>query len=693
MTEFAIGVDVGGTFTDACAISLDDGVVYTGKARSTPKNLVDGLLASLELVAQDAGMGLGDLLGRTVMLAHGTTITSNVMLTWRGAHAGLLTTRGFADELLIMRARGRVAGISLSERRHLRATSKPPQIIPRARIAELSERIDHHGSVLVPLDESEVVAAVERLLASGVDSLAVALLWSPENPVHELAVERIVRERWPDLHVSLSHRLASVLGEYERTATAVINAWVAPSVERYLDHLTSTLAARGLGCPVLVVQAAGGVLQAEDTVPIHTVESGPAAGMVAVRALAEAVGERRIIATDVGGTTFKVGLLSDGNWATASETIVNQYPILMPMVDLISIGSGGGSIAWVDDTRLRVGPESAGADPGPVCYGWGGSQPTVTDADLVLGFINPEQFLDGRLRLNVSAAKEAIRDRVAQYLFGGDVVQAAAGIRRVVDAQMADLIRKATLERGLDPRGFSLVAYGGAGPLHAADYARGLGIAKVLVPDSATVYSAFGAARSDIVTTLQSSVRPQLLDSAEELSRTFSKLEESARLLIGRQRISHDTVRISRWVDMKYESQLHDVRVVIGDRPPTKASLREAFEARYEVLYGSNARLTSAGVRLLRVGIDALAPIRRPPEHKRKMTRRGADTTGRRRVFWPQVGNWVETDIYAKAQLTPGARLLGPAMIEQRGTSVAVPPGATAAIDHAGNTVIEFDRA
>lgn len=688
MSDFIVGVDVGGTFTDASAVSLGDGRVLTAKAKSTPDDLMVGMLESLELIAAQAGLDVPGLLSRTVKFAHGTTQTSNVIFTWRGATTGLLTTRGFGDELLIMRARGRVAGVSLSGRRHLRATSKPPQIVPRERIVEVSERIDHRGRVLVPLDEDEVVAGVEGLLAKGVDSLAVSLLWSPQNPEHELAIERIVRSGWPGLHVSLSHRLASVLGEYERVSTATVNAWVAPTVERYLANLTSVLADRGLRCPVLIVQASGGVVQAEDTIPVHTIESGPAAGMVAVRSLAAAAGESRVIATDVGGTTFKVGLLVDGEWTTARETIINQYSLLIPMIDLVSIGSGGGSIAWVDDTRLRVGPDSAGADPGPVCYGWGGTRPTVTDADVVLGFINPDRFLGGRVRLDSAAAERAIQAHIADPLFDGDAVRAAAAIRRVVDAQMGDLIRKATIEHGHDPRGFVLAAYGGAGPLHAADYAEGLGITRIIVPAAATAYSAFGAAASDITTTRQTSVRPTLLDDQAALEAAFATLERDARSLIERQDVAKSQTRLSRWVDMKYEAQLHDVRVPLGERALTREALRAAFEDRYQVLYGASARLASAGVQLLRIGVDAVGAIQKPPVTRAATNPTPAPRAGVRRVFWPALGRWVETDIYEGPELLPGHELIGPAVIDQPGTTVVVPEGASARVDDLGNTII-----
>jgi N-methylhydantoinase A len=688
VTRFIVGVDIGGTFTDASAVSLGDGRVFAAKARSTPSDLVEGLVDSLELLAGEVGIPLARLLADTVKFAHGTTQTSNVIYTWRGAKVGLLTTRGFADELLIMRARGRVAGISLSGRRHLRATSKPPQIVPRSRIEELSERVDHRGRVLVPLDESEVVEATERLLAAGIDSLAVSLLWSPENPEHELLAERVVRSRWPDLHVSLSHRLAPVLGEYERASTTVVNAWVAPTVERYLSRVEERLAEHGMETPVLVLQANGGVVQVEDTVPVRTIESGPAAGMVAVRALAEAIGVDRVIATDVGGTTFKVGLLIDGAWTTARETIINQYTLLMPMIDLVSIGAGGGSIAWVDGERLRVGPDSAGADPGPVCYGWGGTRPTVTDADLVLGFIDPNTFLGGRLRLDTERAVAANRSAIADRLFDGDVVHAAAAIRRVVDAQMGDLIRKATIEHGHDPRGFVLAAYGGAGPLHAADYARGLGIGMIVVPEAATAFSAYGAAASDIAVTRERSVRPELFDDPAGLEAAFATLEADASAIVRRQSVASTSTRTARWVDMKYEAQLHDVRVVLADGLVDRDSLRRQFEARYAVIFGSNARLTRAGVQLLRIGVEAVGAITKPPILERSGGHREAVPVTRRDVFWPSEVAWLDTGAYDGTALRPGDFLGGPAVIDLPGTCIVVPPGARAEIEAHGHTII-----
>ncbi len=692
--SYIVGIDIGGTFTDVSAIEVESGAIHTAKARSTPWDLTEGLMDGLGLVAAEAGLTTEQLLASTSKFAHGTTQTSNVVFTWVGATVGLLTTRGFADEILIMRARGRVAGQGLAERRHLRATEKPRQIVPRELIEEIGERVDHRGRVLVGIDRAEVEASVRRLVDAGVESFAVSLLWSHVNPEHEIAVEQIIREVAPKAHVSLSHRLARVTGEYERTSTAVVNAFVAPTVEEYLAGLTGHLDSRGLQAPLLIVQASGGVTSAEETVPVNTIESGPAAGMVAVKALMEAVGQRNVIATDVGGTTFKVGLLVDGDWTVARETIINQYSLLMPMIDLVSIGAGGGSIAWVDDSRLRIGPLSAGGDPGPACYGWGGESPTVTDADLVLGYLNPDRFLAGRLRLDRDLAVQAVKTYVADRLFDGDAVRAAAGIRQIVDAQMGDLVRKATIERGYDPRDFILIAYGGAGPLHACGYARSIGIKTILVPQAATAYSAFGAAASDIQHTSQMSAREGLLLDEPALTAAYDQLDDESRRLVARQSVEPAAVSTTLWADMRYARQLHDVRVKlpegctdeIGDR------LRTAFAARYRELYGAEAVLPNAEVQLQTIGVDVVGAIAKPAVLHEEL--RGPDSShaasGERPVFWDEPAGWVSTPIFDGPLLRPGNEVAGPAIIEQPGTTIAVPPGALAVVDAHGNNVISL---
>ena len=690
---YIIGVDIGGTFTDVAAVDVASGATTTNKTRTTPEDFVVGVLEALGLVAQDLDLKLEALLAATVKFAHGTTLTSNVMFTWTGARTGLLATRGFGDEILIMRARGRVAGMGLSERRHYRATEKPPRIVSPELIEEVVERVDHHGRAVIPLQRAEAERAVDALLARGAKSIAIALLWSPENPDHELLLERVIRERAPGVYVSVSHRLAPVLGEYERTATAAVNAYVGPTVAEYLGGLADRLRQCGLKRPLLVVQANGGVAQVEETVPINTIESGPAAGMVATKALMDAAGYKNVIATDVGGTTFKVGLLVDGEWSFAPEAIVNQYTLLIPMIDLVSIGAGGGSIAWVDETRLRIGPQSAGADPGPACYGWGGTEPTVTDADLVLGFLNPERFLAGRLRLRTDLAGKAVRERVADRLFGGDVDRAAAGIRQVVDSQMADLVRKMSIERGYDPRRFVLMAYGGAGPLHAASYARQIGVEQVVVPPAATVFSAFGAAASDIRHSLQRSVPGEFPSQLPAMATAYASMEAEACELLGRQGITASSTRLHRWADMRYARQLHDVRVQVPGGATDAAfadKVSQAFNERYAALYGKSALLENFAVRVLRIGVEAVGVIEKPALPATELGGPDPSTADEaaRSVYWPEAGTRLSTRVYDGLRLRPGNAIAGPALIELPGTTIALPPGDRAVIDRFGNTVI-----
>lgn len=689
---FVIGVDIGGTFTDACAVSMRSGELYSAKVKSTPNDLIEGLIEALELLAREAGQSLEELLSGARKFAHGTTQTTNVIFTWSGARTGLITTKGFGDEILIMRARGRVAGKSLSERRHLSATSKPPKIVEPEFIEEVNERVDFRGRPLVPLTKDEAKRAVAALLDKGAESFAVSLLWAPENQQHELMIERVVNEMRPGAYVSLSHRLAPVIGEYERASTAAVDAFVGPTLTAYLERLSEALVAHSLRVPLLVLQAGGGVVQAEHATPVNTVESGPAAGMIAVKSLAEVMGLDNVIATDVGGTTFKVGMLVDGEIPMARETIINQYSLLMPMIDLVSIGAGGGSIAWVDRSRLRVGPRSAGSQPGPACYGWGGEEPTVTDADLVLGFLSPANFLGGRLKLDPERAERALAKEVAEVLFDGDVVRAAAGVRTVVDAAMADLIRKTTIERGYDLRDFVLFAYGGAGPVHATSYARDIGVETIVVPLMATVYSAYGAAASDIQHLVQRSVRRDASTDEGELSKILSELTREATAVLEQQGIPSRSIRFTYWADMRYERQLHDVRVSLRELPEAGLVevLQSAFKGRYRDLFGTGAALRSAETRVVRLGVEAVGPVAKP---QLRASALGTDDpkaadAGSRDVFWPEIGQWVQTPVFDGPALHPGNKIVGPAIIEHPGTMVVIPHESSAQIDEYLNTMI-----
>ncbi|SVA52863.1 uncharacterized protein METZ01_LOCUS105717, partial [marine metagenome] len=445
---FTVAVDIGGTFTDVFVLDEETERTFISKTATTPDDLLVGVMTGLDEAAAQMGLNIEKLLNATERFIHATTQSSNAIFAFTGARTAVLTTRGFGDTLTIMRATGRVAGLSVMERHHYRKTDKPRLLVDERDIFEVSERVDSKGRVVVPLDEEAVHQIVRLVHERGYEALAVAFLFSQKNPEHEKRVGTIVSEEAPELFLSLSYAVAPEIGEYERSATALFNAYVGKIIGRYLERLERTLIDSGLRQKLLIVQSNGGLVTPEQTIPVFTIESGPAVGVVGAANLARELGQRDVIATDIGGTTSKVAVIKDGKWNYKNEAVINQYQLRMPMVDVTSIGAGGGSIAWVDGRRLRVGPHSAAAYPGPACYGFGGVEPTITDTDLLLGYLDPERFLGGRMTLDPELAAEVVQSRVASLLFDGDLIAAAAGIRQIIDAQMADLIRKATLERG-----------------------------------------------------------------------------------------------------------------------------------------------------------------------------------------------------------------------------------------------------
>ncbi len=686
MTSFTIGLDVGGTFTDLALLESATPDVRIIKTPTVPHDPIAGVWHALELAAEAVGCRVEELLARTVKFVHGTTLTTNLLFNRDGARVGLLTTRGFGDTMLIMRAKGRVAGLSLAERRHYRTTDKPDPIVDHPLIAEVGERADYKGAVLVPLDDADAGRAIRSLQEHGAESFAVCLLWSFKNPAHERRLKALLGRMAPGAHVSCSSELSPLIGEYERSATAVLNAYVAPRVEGYLRALRADLGARGLGVSPLILQSHGGAAHPDEVIPIQTAESGPAAGIVGAKFLGDLLGLRNVIATDVGGTTFKVGLIRDSEWFFAGETVLGQYEVQIPMVDVVSIGAGGGSVAWADGTRLRIGPRSAGASPGPACYAHGGREPTVTDADVVLGILNPEYFLGGRIRLRRDLAEAAIRGAIAGPLYGGDVLAAADGIRRVTDAQMADLIRKVTVERGVDPREFILMAYGGAGPTHALAYAEEAGIARVVVPHAATVHSALAAAVAEIRHSSRVSAPLHLPAEPRPVQEIFERLEAESLGMLARQGILAAQVTLARWAAMRYRRQMHVIRVPAPGGPVDRRALEAlagSFESLYARLYGSAAAYREAGIECVTFGVDATAKTVQPDLARLPMD--GPDPSparkGARPVFWSRAAGFSESPLYDGERLRPGNRLAGPAVVEYPGTTLLILPGWTGELD------------
>ena len=492
--DMYLGIDIGGTFTDLVLMD-DDGNISTSKAPTTPGELEKGVFDAVAVVADAQGLTPEALLGRVAAFGHGTTQATNALIERTGAVTGLITTRGFGDTLALQRLMGFTAGVPVEHLGWYSRRRYPDPIVPRRLVREVRERVDQAGRVLVALDEDGTRIAVRELLERGVLTFAVTLLWSFRNPAHERRIGEIIREMAPGAYVSLSCEVSPIIGEYERTATTVLNSYLAPKVADYLDRIENLLRDRGFRGKFNVLNSAGGVIPAREAArkPVLLVASGPAGGVMGSLQLAQEIGHHNVITTDMGGTSFDVALVVDGKPLVSGTHEAGGFHLNTPIIDIRAIGAGGGSIARVEANLLRVGPDSAGAVPGPVCYGRGGRLATVTDADLVLGILSPDNFLGGRMKLDRAAATEAIRAQIAEPL-GMSVEAAAAGIRRVVDGHMADTLREVTIGRGHDPRDFVLLAYGGAGPAHCAGYGTELGVPRIL--DSVHQHGAFGLRRA-----------------------------------------------------------------------------------------------------------------------------------------------------------------------------------------------------
>ena len=693
--EYYCAVDTGGTFTD-CGVRDQEGNVILAKSPSTPWDFSEGFFAALSMAAERLGLTLAELMARTRLLLHGTTVGTNAIVERKGARVGVITTRGHRDALLIMRSVGRSAGLPIEKLLHVSRHRKPEPIVPRHLIREVSERVDWRGEVIVPLNREEARRAIEELLEQRVEAIAIAFLWGFVNPVHELEVRRMVREMAPDLFVTCAHELIAKPGEYERTAATVINCFIGPKTSHYVRRVEERARDLGYQGPLLIMQASGGVAPAEEIVraPLFTIGSGPAGGLMGSRFLAEQLGHSHVIATDMGGTSFDVGLIVDGRPLSASETTLHQYTFFMPRLDIVSIGAGGGSIIWFDELSgtMRVGPESAGADPGPACYGRGNRRPTVTDADLLLGYYNPDFFLGGRLALDREAAARAMRT-VAEPL-GLDVVEAADGATRIVETHMADLIRQMTIQRGYDPRDFVIYAYGGAAGAHAVAYARELGCRTLVIPGGAlaATWAAFGILSTDVQHVYE---KAELLIAPFEAGRVmeiFLDLEERARRQLHDEGIPEDHMFLQRFVEMKFRLQIHRVEVPVPGGILTDVEMREleeAFVRKYEALYGRGSAFTAAGMEIGLLRVVALGRIG-PRGMKEVGLERAqkAAPQGWREVYWREFGRRQRTPIFAGEDVPSQMAIEGPAIVELPVTTIVVRPGSALQADAYGNFIL-----
>ena len=696
--SYIIGVDTGGTFTDVVVLG-DGGEVWTAKASTTPDDFSRGVMDAVKEAASAVGVDTPELLGRTTLFKHGSTVATNALITHNGCKVGLITTKGFEDTTEIMRAIGRVDGLSDDEIKHVTWITKPDPFAPRERVIGVRERMDYQGNEIVPLNRRDVMDAIRRLIEEDkVDAVAVSLMHAWANTKHEEEIRALTAEADPQRKVywSFGSALSQVAGEYARANTAILNSYLGPTVERYLKDLEAKLQNGGLKGPLLIMQGNGGVAHAEHVSAIANLQSGPAGGMIASAYVAGLLKHKNVITTDMGGTSFDVGLITEGYWRYAQEPIVERFRMLQPIIDIESIGAGGGTIAQVEAEtgRLLVGPRSAGASPGPVCYDAGGEQVTVTDADLALGIIDPGYFLGGRKPLNKEKALRAIEEKIARPL-KLEAQEAAAGVYDIVNAKMSDLIRRQVVRTGYLPEEFVIYAFGGAGPVHAAGFAAELGVKQIYIFATSPVFSAFGAAAADVIRTRVISC--QYIQPADPalINERLAAIEEEMGAAMGAEGFTRNQVEFRRFFTMRYRRQTAGVELPVDfDRFNAKrvAELQGAFEKKYEELYGTGAGYTSAGIEISEMRVDAIGKVAKPRlSARRKATGNArAALKGKRRVFFTRPERkFIDTPVYDYERLGVGATVKGPSIIELPFTTTLVPPEHKVTVDPYMNLVMQ----
>ncbi len=670
-----IGIDVGGTFTDLVAVD-GAGRLHHAKAPSTPRDQSLGVLEGLSRLAEAIGLDRPTLLARTERIVHGTTVATNALLERKGAKVGLLTTEGHRD-VLEMRE-------GLKDDRYDLRQPPPEPLVPRRLRLPVRERIRADGRVEIPLDPASLEAAIARLRAERVESVAVCYLHAWRDPVHERATRAAVERLLPGVPVSLSSEVLPQIKEFERLSTTVVNAYVQPALARYLRNLEMRLREAGYAGPILVMMSHGGVATIEEIVRLAAgaVLSGPAGGIAAARWVAQVMRAPDLVPFDMGGTSTDIALIRGGRAGIAADRRLGGQRIALSSLDIVSIGAGGGSIARVDAGGiLRVGPESAGADPGPACYGRGGTLATVTDADLVLGYLDVERFAAGRMRLDRAAAERAVAE-IARAL-GCELAAAALGIQRVIDTKMAEGVRLVSVRRGIDPRGFALLAFGGAAGLHVSAVARQLGLARVIVPRLASVLSAYGMLASDLrVEVSRSHVAEAHALAPEELRALFAELEAEGRARLAAAGFE-GPIRVHRTADMRYGEQIFEVAVDLDPIPREAPDLLEqiatAFHRRHEELY--TYCLPDRAPVLVNVRVAVVGELAAPPDEPPREAAPSAPPVGRRSIF---LDGWVEAPLFALDTLAPGQTIDGPALVESATTTVLLRPGDRATVTPQG---------
>lgn len=679
--KFKVGIDVGGTFTDFLLMD-GRGRTWVHKELSTPADPWLAVMSGFAALAAMAGVPFERLMRETVLIVHGTTVTTNAVLTGKAARTALLTTRGFRDALEMRRG--------VREEMYDNRYHPPPPIVPRELRLPVTERVDVQGRVVTPLDEADVAAAIERCRGSRIEAIAICFLHAHANRESEAAAARLVRAALPEAYVSASSEVLPQVRFYERTSTTVLNAGVGPILARYLSNLTRQLDGAQFGGTLLIMQSNGGVASPATVsrLAAMTLLSGPAAAPAAGLAL----GYEHFISVDMGGTSFDAALVRGGQPAVTTSGTVNRYALALPSMEINTIGAGGGSIAWTDEGGLlRMGPQSAGADPGPACYGRGGAEPTCTDANLVLGYLSAEYFAGGRMKLDAEAARRAIASRIGDPL-GMGLAEAAHGMVQVINVNMASAIREISVQKGYDPREFPLICAGGAGPIHGAAIAAELGIRRIVVPRDSSIFCAAGMLRTDLKhdhVRSCSQVLPKGKDA--RVKALLVEMEREARATLQSEGIAPAAQRLRYSMDLRYLGQYHEVNVDVDAKLLQNwDAIGERFHRRHDALYGYALREERTPVELLNLRVSAIGVTRKAPvarERRRTASPKPA-YKGTRAAYLPDARRFGKVPVYDGDRLGNGNRLAGPALIESVNTTIVVPRGAIAQYDALGSCIL-----
>lgn len=689
--KLRIGVDIGGTFTD-CVVIDENGVLNTFKELSTPHDQSIGLYNVINKAAKFYGVTLEDFLGNAEVFVHGTTVATNTLLTGTGAKTGLICTKGFRDTIEMRRAhKTNIWDLFLYS---------PPPLVPRYLRLGVTERIDYKGDVLQELVEEDVERVCEFFVKEGVEAVAVCTLFSYLNDVHEKRIREIVKNYLPDAFVSLSSEVLPQIREYERGSTTVANAYVGPKLTVYLQNLEAKLKKDGLKRAFYVTASNGGMMTA-DTAIRHasaTLLSGPAAGAAGAMFYADLTGEKNLILLDMGGTSFDVTLVNQGNVTLSTEGEIAGYRVAKPMIDIHTIGAGGGSVAWIDQGgMLRVGPESAYSDPGPICYDIGGEKPTVTDANLMLGYLNKDYFLGGEMKVNYDKTERIFEQKLGKSL-GMSVKEAAFGVYHIVNQNMADAVKVVSVEKGYDPREFALVSVGGACSIHACKIAEEIGSEKVIVPTAASVFCALGMLETDIRLDNVFSYNATIPGiDLQDFNNVIRKGEEKALDELLSEGVKKENTSLLRFLDVRYVGQHHEVTIempndcVIDEEHI--AEIAQTFHKAHERLYSYSTPETPIEIINLRVtGVGHVEKTGLKEKQPSTEVDPSKALKNSRKVYFQESKGLVDTPVYDRNKLVPGNEIEGPAVIEERTTTIIIHPKWKAKVDQYGNVIMEVKR-